>query len=385
MTRSRGNLRSYAICAPGLERFVASELAALGIATGRIDRGGVTFRATTRQLYAANLWSRVSGRILVRLGAFTARTFASLERQAEELNWPDYVGGADPVGFRVTARKSALYHTGAVAERLAQLLGKQPLRASEAIRNRGLLVVVRIDHDRVTISIDSSGAPLHQRGWRLDGAKAPMRETLAAAILAAAGWDGTRPLVDPFCGSGTLPIEAALLARNLAPGANREFAFTRWPSFEPGTWASVREEARLAARAKAGIPIVAADRDMDALDATITNAARAGVSTDLEVRQSQVSELSPPTGSSPGLFASNPPYGRRLSGGTDLRRLYRAIGRVAHDRFPGWSVGLLVANRALGQATGLNLDVAFRSVNGGVPVWFLQSTDASRVAVPPSR
>jgi putative N6-adenine-specific DNA methylase len=341
--------------------------------TGRIDRGGVTVRATTRQLYVANVWSRVASRILVRLGAFTARTFAELERQAEALDWPEYLAGNVPVGFRVTARKSALYHTGAVAERLAAMLGRTPLRASE-VSSSGVLVIVRVNHDRFTVSIDSSGEPLHRRGWRLDGAEAPMRETLAAAMLAACEWDGSVPLVDPVCGSGTLPIEAALLARNMAPGANRDFAFMRWPSFEPGTWASVREEVRRAVRPGLAVSIVASDRDLDALDATISNAARAGVGTDIEVRQSAVSELAPPVGSAPGLLAGNPPYGQRLGAGADLRPLYRAIGRAARERFPGWTVGLLIADRALSRATGLDLHVAFRSVNGGIPVWLVRTT-----------
>jgi 23S rRNA G2445 N2-methylase RlmL len=179
--------------------------------------------------------------------------------------------------------------------------------------------------------------------------------------------------VDPFCGSGTIPIEAALLARRLAPGSGRGFAFQRWPSFEPGTWASVAGQAEEAVRPAAGVAIVARDRDPGAVEATIANAARAGVAADIDAGRDVVSELRPPGGAAgPGWLVTNPPYGRRVRGG-DRRDLFARLGQVIAGRLPDWTVGLLVDDPAVAGHTGLALSTAWPSTNGGIPVRYLVS------------
>jgi putative N6-adenine-specific DNA methylase len=245
-----------------------------------------------------------------------------------------------------------------VAERVTNVLSRGT--------DPGPLVVVRIMHDRVLVSVDSSGAPLFQRGWRLDSAKAPLRETLGAALLLAAGWDGGAPLVDPFCGSGTIPIEAALLAAGIAPGHQRSFAFQGWPSFQPGTWASVTGEAL--ARPRRDVPtIVGADRDAGAVRAAAANAERAGVSLDL--RHDPLSALSMPSGP-PGLLISNPPYGKRVETGRDL---FARLGELVRQRAEGWKVGVVVSDPVLATASGLAWREALRTTNGGIPVTLLLS------------
>jgi putative N6-adenine-specific DNA methylase len=270
---TRRLLECVAQCHPGAEAVTAAELSALGLRTGRPGRGVVPFLAPVRGLYAANLRSRTASRVLVRAARFHAATFSDLERGATTVEWASFLAPDTGAAFRVSSTRSRLYHTGAVAERLAA--------AVDATGPARQLVVVRVDHDVVTISIDASGDLLHRRGWRLDGGKAPLRETLAAALLAAAGWDARVALVDPLCGSGTIAVEAAQVARNLAPGWNRQFAFEHWPSFEPGTWASVRGEAAALVRPAAGVPVVASDRDEGAVAATRANAERAGVGDDV--------------------------------------------------------------------------------------------------------
>ena len=344
-----------AVCAPGVEDLCLAELQGLGVRVRRGFRGGVEFSATDRQLYAANLWSRTANRIVVRVARFTASHFSDLEAAARDVDWSTWVPDGTTPTMRVTSTSSRLSHTGAVAERLSAVAGRGP--------GEGPLLVVRLIHDRVTMSIDSSGDPLYQRGWRHDAAKAPLRETLAAALLLVSGWDRTSPLIDPMCGSGTIAIEAALLAAGIAPGAGRRFAFQDWPSFAPGTWASV------AAVPGAGpIPeIVASDRDQGAVGAARANAERAGVSASIDIRHAPMSALVPPEGG-PGWLVCNPPYGHRVAGGGDLRDLYAAFGSVVRERLPGWRGTLLVADSRLARHSGLDLDERLRTTNGGIPV-----------------
>jgi putative N6-adenine-specific DNA methylase len=230
------------------------------------------------------------------------------------------------------------------------------------------LVLVRLVRDHCTLSVDASGALLHQRGWRKAAGKAPLRETLAAGMLLAAGWDGTTPLADPFCGSGTLPIEAALLARGLAPGRDRRFACLDWPSFDANAWARVRREAETAVRDGAP-PIMGSDRDAGAIETARANAAAAGVAADVSLERGAISSFTPPPGT--GLVISNPPYGVRLRGSGDLRDLWASFGNVLRKRCPGWRVAVLCADAKLARASGLALEPALRLRNGGIAVELL--------------
>jgi putative N6-adenine-specific DNA methylase len=351
--------RCLAVCPPGIEEICAAELSGLGVRIRRTFRGGVEFGASDRQLYAANLWSRTTTRIVERVAAFTASTFADLERGLAAVAWDRWIPAGATPAVRVSSTASRLYHTGAVAERVAAAIGTGPGEAP--------LVVLRLVHDRVMVSVDSSGEPLHRRGWRRQTAKAPLRETLAAAMILASGWDATSPLVDPLCGSGTIAVEAALLATGRPPGEGRRFAFEDWPSFAPGTWASVSGGERTVA---GDVPaIVASDRDAGAVEAAAGNAERAGVSALVQIGQRPLADVRPPPGG-PGWVLTNPPYGKRV-GGADLRALYAQLGSVVAARFEGWTTGILAADRRLAGHTGLDLSEVLRTDNGGIPVRFL--------------
>lgn len=368
-----------AVCPPGIEPFLADELRALGLRPTKPIHGGVPFRATDRELYVANVWSRIATRVVVRIGTFVARSFADLETRAAKLPWADFLGPELSPVFRVSALKSKLYHTDAIAERLHRVTGTEPLAdASHTDHERVQLVVVRLAHDKVTVSIDSSGDSLHRRGWRQQVAKAPMRETLAAAVVRASGWAFDRPVLDPMCGSGTIPIEAALAAAGLAPGARRSFAFQRWPSFRPGTFASVdagvRAAATDAARRAAVPPILAGDRDEGAVAAATANAARAGVADLVDIQHGALRDTlrrAADRAAPPGLVLTNPPYGTRVGSGRDLRDLYAALGAGMRGDLAGWSLGMLVADRALAGHTALPLEDRFVTTNGGIDVAFL--------------
>ena len=356
----------FAVTAPGLEAITAAELQGLGIETSGVEPGGVSFQGGQDVLQRANLQSRTASRITMRLGSFEARTWFELERHARKLEWGQVLGASGTIAFDVTSKKSRLYHQKGIAERIARVIGVPLAGEAEAPAQR---IVVRVLRDRFIISADASGELLHRRGYRLETGRAPMRETLAAAMLLAAGWDGATALVDPLAGSGTIPIEAALLARRIAPGLGRRFAFEEWPSFDATHWQELVAAARAAVLPEARVAIAGSDRDAGAVESALANAERAGVAHDVTFHKSALSGLQ--VQSPTGLLLANPPYGARVSEGTDLRDLYAQLGNLARRTLPGWSVGLLVADRALAGQVGLPWEERFNTTNGGIRVAFV--------------
>ena len=361
-----------AITSPGIEGILQKELKELGIRTGKKISGGVEARGALEDVMKANLWSRTANRIVVRVDEFHASTFHELERRVKRVDWDRYVSKCATVAFRVTCRKSKLYHSDAVAERFENVLA-QRLNVKIADRNAdeesdsgAQLFVVRLADDVCTISVDSSGELLHRRGYRQAIAKAPLRETLAAAMLKGTGWNGSSVLVDPMCGSGTIAIEGALMARNIAPGINRKFAFQAWAEHDAGRWNEMRTKAEQEARDSVPCPIIASDRDAGAVRATIENAERAGVRADIEVEEKSISDVKFPEG--PGWIVSNPPYGVRVGESASLRNLYSRIGAVVRQNAQGYKLALLSADRALEAQLKVRLVEAFRTTNGGIPV-----------------
>jgi putative N6-adenine-specific DNA methylase len=367
------SLDCFAVAAPGLSPIVASELDGLGLSPSQPSDAGVAFRASLRQIYQTNLHLRVASRILVRLATFRAAHFSELEKGAAQIAWDRWLKRGSRVDLRVTCRKSRLYHSGAVAERLAThlegrgVVARQLSGLEDETEGTAQLVVVRIDRDECTISLDSSGELLHRRGYRKAVGRAPLRETLAAAMLLASCSDDRRPVVDPMCGSGTLPIEAALRARSIPPGLRRRFAFELWPDFEEVAWTGLKAEASHRILPRAPNPIVGADRDAGVIESARANAERAGVASDIEFVHQPLSAATRPT-SVPGLFVVNPPYGERVSAGKELRDLYARLGDVVRREFPDWAVGILAADAKLIAATRLPLTSRFTTSNGGIRV-----------------
>jgi putative N6-adenine-specific DNA methylase len=216
------------------------------------------------------------------------------------------------------------------------------------------------------VSADSSGALLHRRGYRQAIAKAPLRETLAAAMLIGSDWPGSASLIDPMCGSGTIPIEAALMARRIAPGLNRPFAFQQWPGFDAEAWERMVTQARDQQLPASPVDLRGSDRDAGAVEAARANAERAGVGADLAIEQLPVSAMSPAKGN--GWIVTNPPYGVRVGEAASVRDLYAALGNVLRARFAGWTVGVLSPDEQLERQMGFALRERFATVNGGIPV-----------------
>lgn len=227
--------------------------------------------------------------------------------------------------------------------------------------------------DTWTISIDSSGERLHRRGWRTEGGEAPLRESLAAALLALADWRPTESLVDPMCGAGTIAIEACTIALGMAPGARRSFAFERWPLCEGaflGRWGSLRAETDAARVDHLSHPIIASDHDPAAVATTRHNAVRAGVDQQLRIEERALAEARPPGAT--GLLVANPPYGERLGRRRDLPQLYREIGRVFRQRFAGWRAAVVVPDARLASSFRLPLLGSHPLVHGGLRVTVLR-------------
>lgn len=386
----------FAVAAPGVAPLLAQECLALGFTPTEVTDAGVALSLTSEELFTLNCHSRLATRILRRLAQFGARDFATLEKQAARVPWSLIVAPGTRVRLRVTCRKSRLYHSDAVAERVARGLEAAvpgvsvELRARDdeddtseapAVATHSQLFVVRLDHDQCTISADSSGALLHRRGWRQAVAKAPLRETLAAMLLAVFEWDGDMPLVDPFCGSGTIGIEAALRARRIAPGLQRQFAMEHWPGADTAAHAALRARARAMVQPRLTVPIVLRDRDAGAIAAARANAERAGVLDDLDIAQGALSSLDLSAYGSAGLLLTNPPYGHRVSEGADLRGLYARLGEVLRSGGRAWQLGLFMPNdRVLLGQLRLRVSSRLRTSNGGLPVevWATQPPRAAR-------
>jgi len=372
-------MKHFAICQPGLEPLVLQELERFGLSPCRSEEtGGIEFEGTLIDLYRCNLHLRTASRILIRLGSFYAAGFPELRRKASHHPWEEYLSPDKPVAIRVTCHQSRLYHQRAVAERVAGAISdrlKHPVRIErnreEDQANPSQLILVRLEKDLCVLSIDTSGELLHRRGYRLATTRAPLRETLAAAMLLASGWNGTSPLLDPFCGSGTIAIEAALMARQIPPGRSRHFAFMDWPNFDQRTWDELLSESSRGH--KTPLPgILASDRDAGAIRAAQDNAERAGVTDCIEFSCRAVSSIEPPPDR--GWVVTNPPYGVRTESNKDLRNLYAQLGKVLRSKCPGWQVTLLCSSLQLIHNAGLKFDEGIPLMNGGIKVKLLRGT-----------
>jgi putative N6-adenine-specific DNA methylase len=384
-------LRWFAAAAPGAEQVLLREVELLaGVSEVRALEGGVEFSGTLDAGMRANLWSRTASRVLLRVGRVEARDFSRLRRRVSTFPWRELVPDGAVLRVKASARRSRLFHTGALEETVRLALAdslSRKLRAPADAGRASVTLLARGEDDRWTLSIDSSGELLHRRGWRLETGQAPLRETLAAAMIMLCEWDPTTPLVDPMCGAGTLPIEAAAIALQRAPGLGRAFAFEQWPCFESQAWERERAAAKTLLRSEPSAPILGFDQNALAVESARRNAERAGVVHQLRLEELALAELraprvprprradeAPPTRSrSPrGLVLTNPPYGRRLGDLPRARDTYTELGRVLRERFRGWQVGILSAHAAHSACLRLGRPVVHSLRNGGIRVELLR-------------
>lgn len=356
----------FLACLPGLEPALADEAGALGFAQPTPVPGGVETSGTWPDIWRANLHLRGASRVLVRIGEFRAMHLAQLDKRARKFPWAEILRPDIPLRIEATCTRSRIYHQGAAAQRVERAITETlgaPIDPKADLR-----LMVRIDDDLVTFSLDTSGEGLHKRGHKLATGKAPLRETMAALLLRQMGFDGSQPVLDPMCGSGTFVIEASEIAMGLAPGRSRDFGFERLASFNAKSWDKMRAQTPRSAP----LQFFGFDRDQGAVQNATNNAARAGVSDCTQFACQPISALTRPD-TAPGLIMVNPPYGERIGAAKLLFGLYASLGTVLRDQFKGWRVGLVTSDRKLAHATGLNLTPGPLLPHGGLKVQFFQS------------
>jgi putative N6-adenine-specific DNA methylase len=356
-----------AICAPGLEEVVASELASLGWPGPRTAPGVVSCIGGATELYRACLFCRSATDLRVRVGRLQANNLEALAHGLGALPWSLFAESGQEIDVKVSSRGSRLKRKDAVARKAALAIGdalRGPRLSHLRPRRRTapLTVHLRIEQAQVEASVDPVGDALWKRGWRQRGGAAPLRENLAAASLLALGWRPERPLVDPFCGSGTLLIEAASLATGRAAGSERSYALESWPCHEPKRWRSLQQSCH-GGSPTARPTILGADADAAVLEIARQNARRAKVDRLIRWSHQPIEALEPPA-PGPGLVLANPPWGQRL--GRSVHGVYRSLGERLRNGFGGWELALLCPDRQLANAVGLPLEPRLGFPNGGL-------------------
>jgi len=384
-----GRRRNYFIAvSPGLESHCRDELLALPLSISGVTvvPGGVGFDGRLINCYAANLNLRIANRILMRAGDFNATNFRQLEKKLRVFPWELFLGStAEPV-ISVTSRESRLYHKAAIQERVVSNIAKrfsETLEPKQGVQYRSgnqpsyrQLVFVRLLNDHCTISIDSSGENLYKRGQKQHGHKAPLRETIAAAVLKIAGYSGREPLIDPMCGSGTFSLEGAMVAKGIPPGWYRRFAFMDWPSFAPKQWEHMKKEAEKCFIQISPPFIMASDKDKKACQVLENNLQALGWSDTVKVSCQDFFDFSPsdikphswPTPT--GLVVINPPYGHRLGTKKESEKLLSAIFDKLKQDYKGWKIAVLTREKKIAKHFHLKL-TAHPLFHGGLRLTLL--------------
>ncbi|MCA9532812.1 MAG: hypothetical protein KC593_04000 [Myxococcales bacterium] len=365
-------------CAPGLEKLLAAEVQSLlGCAPTDLEVGpdGVLLSVPDAQGLTAiatlNLGLGLASAVRVELGSFSASQFPQLVRKLKQLAWRPFIPAALPVDVRVRSVRSRLYHTKAIADRtrtaIAEALGL-PKVDEHDVESVGAHTRVHVDAlaNVFRVAVDTSGEPLYRRGYRLATGKAPLRADLARALVVASGWDGALPLGDPFCGAGTVLIEAALLGSGRPPGAGRSFAFEAAPCHQPAALATARERLTNAARSGAALRLFGSDRDAGVIESARDNAARAGVANMIHFEVAALTNAPVFTRAElgPRVVVSNPPYGLRVGDARTLLNLYQRLGTLVKELPPGSRAAFLTPP-ARARDLGLSLERVFESNHGG--------------------
>ncbi|MFP5358606.1 MAG: bifunctional 23S rRNA (guanine(2069)-N(7))-methyltransferase RlmK/23S rRNA (guanine(2445)-N(2))-methyltransferase RlmL [Gammaproteobacteria bacterium] len=384
-------LSLFATCPRGVEPLLAAELQRLGAGAARERPGGVAVTADLAAAYRACLWSRLASRVLLPLQRFELADADALYAAARGVDWPALFDVGTTFAIEVAGHSPAVTHThyaglkvkDAIADAFRAHCGERP---SVDLESPGLRVHLHLERQHATLSLDLAGDSLHRRGYRSDRVQAPLKENLAAALLVRAGWPQRaaegQPLLDPMCGSGTLLIEGALMAADIAPGLQRpRFGFESWLGHQSALWQDLRREAETRARAgRAQLPpLYGRDLDPTALRAARRNAERAGLAEAIDWQAGDATQLEPP-GERAGLLICNPPYGERLGNEADLIKLYSLFGSRLIQQFPGWRASVFTGRPDLAPRLGLRAASMHALYNGALPCKLLNFDIAPRPA-----
>ncbi|TFE03044.1 THUMP domain-containing class I SAM-dependent RNA methyltransferase [Jeotgalibacillus salarius] len=334
-----------ATAAMGLESIVAREVKDLGYET-TVENGKIFFEGDELAIVRANMWLRTADRVKIVMGEFNAYTFDQLFEGTKSIPWETLmpVDAAFPVSGKSV--KSKLYSVPdcqsivkkAIVERM-----KAAYKRMSFLDETGptYKIEVAIRNDKVTLTVDTSGAGLHKRGYRTGQGEAPLKETMAAALIKLTNWRPDRPFHDPFCGSGTIPIEAALIGQNIAPGFNREFISEEWPIIPASLWEKVRVDAEESANYDQHLEIYGTDVDHKLIEIAKENAIEAGLGDLIQFKQMQVKDFS--ASSDSGVIIGNPPYGERIGEEEEVEEMYRDMGQV-FEQYPTWSKYIITSH-----------------------------------------
>lgn len=361
----------------GLEQVLASELIELGANNIQIQRRAVSFTGDKRMLYAANFCLRTASRILVPIATFKAKTADDIYDHVKQVDWAQYMTTKTTFQIDATVYSDLFRHSQFITYRVKDAIvdwwmEHSGVRPSVQLTNPDLYLNVHIAGDIVTLSLDSSGESLHKRGYRVANTQAPINEALAAGMLLLAGWHGQSDFYDPMCGSGTLLIEAALIARNIAPGIYRKgFAFEKWASFDADLFEDVyNDDSR---ERDFHHKIYGSDAGFYAVQTAQKNIQSANLQRDIEVKQIRIEELRLADKNTDGaLVMMNPPYGERLSQDKNVLRLYQDIGTALKHQFNGATAWIISSNEDALKSVGLRPAKRIRLMNGELECLFNQ-------------
>ena len=357
----------FASCPRGLEAVLARELETYGAMRTATVGGGVKFAGSLAVCYRANLGSRIASRILWRIAEAPYATEQDIYDAAHRLPWPERFAVDRTIRVDISAIRSpvkslefvTLRVKDAVCDRFRADTGRRP---DVDTRSPHVRIYAFLDARSVTLYLDTSGEPLWKRGWRGDAGDAPLRENLAAGIVALAGWSGEEPFLDPMCGSGTLVLEAAAIALGVAPGSRRAFAFEQLTGFDAKLWREVREDARAAEKPRRQVAIFGADISGTEVARARAAIAAAGLPDAIQLKQANLLELPPPAPH--GVLVANPPYGVRLGEDEALAAFYPKLGDALKARFAGWRCHFFTADLRLGKLIGLKASKRIPLYNG---------------------
>ena len=351
----------------GLEALVAREIKDLGYEDMDVDNGSVTFRADESAICRANLWLRTADRILVKMGQFPATTFEELFQGTRALPWDEWIPAEGNFHINGRSHKSQLSSVPAsqgvvekaIVERMRQKYKLDWFPKTGAKYS----VEVSLLKDVATLTLDTTGPSLHKRGYRKLTAEAPIKETLAAAMIMLSRWHPERPFMDPMCGSGTIPIEAALIAHNMAPGLHREFSAEKWGRIGDSLWQTARDEAFDLVNYDRAVQIMGSDVNAEVLELAAHHVRAAGLTKSITLKKQAVNQVK--TDLKYGYLICNPPYGERLGEREEVEDLYRALGRMTRE-LPEWSVFVITAHKEFERFYGRRADKKRKLYNGRI-------------------